>query len=103
MDREFTRLRLDNDPSCIDHTLEREIANNDKLASIYKIEDPDEIAKTMINKCNKIINKLASTKVSKVKSHDNNNLVNETKRKMESIRGNSQRRVAREKITSLHN
>ena len=54
-----------------------------KLQSIFEMEEPDEIADTMLSEFNNIIDTLAPPKVVQVRRNENNNLSKETMRLME--------------------
>ena len=63
--------------------MEKELSQNEKLRKLFEMEEPDDIANTMLEEFKNIIDKLAPSRVTQVRKNDNNNLSKETKRLME--------------------
>ena len=63
--------------------MEKELSQNEKLRIMFEMEEPDDIANTMLEEFNNIIDKLSPPRVAQVKKNDNNNLSKEMKRLME--------------------
>ena len=52
-------------------TMERELSQNENLHKVFDMEEPDDIAVTMLDEFNNIINTLAPPRVAQVKKNDN--------------------------------